>query len=823
MKRKIFCVGNAHLDVVWMWRWQEGSCEAKATIRSALDRMKEYPDFRFVCSSAAVYRWIEEFDPEMFAEIRMRVREGRFIPVGGWMVQPDCNNPSGESFVRQGLYAQRYFYEKFGVTARVGYNVDSFGHHANIPMILRGSGMDAYFFMRPSPAEKPMESSLFRWRSADGSEVLAYRLWKKYNFDFSTPEELEGLLEGADAAAESNSDCLPLFYGVGNHGGGPTKRNIELILERRKSHPETEMIFSDAADFFRSVRQEGRTLPLWQGDLQHHASGCYSAVSAVKALIRRTENRLYAAEVWSFAATRLLGRRSVQEQLADAWRKLCFVQFHDSMGGCCIYDVYRDMDCIGKEALSVAMRLENNAQQSLSWKIDTHAMHGLPIVLFNPHAWEIRECVQINRQVERILAPDGREIPSQQVYSETAPCYGRNDTVFHAVIPPMGYTVYEIADDRLVRDTPAAGEGNTAAPRQLCTGSPVHAERLTLQNGLLTVRFDAASGCIVSVRETATGREWLSAPAALPVVIDETDRDTWSHGENFFDRRIGVFGNAVVTATESGPVRASVRVVSTYGRSTLTQIFSLEADSPVLRVRARVNWQEKHRMLKLVFPMALTGCGAMYEIPFGTIRRPADGEEEPGLMWCAVMGREGAFALLNDSKYSFSVKENEMALTVIRSPLYGDHGKGRFPESRVTDQGESEFSWALTATEPAHIGKTVRLARQFNLPAVNVLENRHGGFLPLTFSGLSCNAASVTVSALKRSENGAGWILRAYETEGTPQHACLSGALLPKSLEADFPAYAVKTFFLPDGGDWREVLMTEFEMNSLPGTDTVDN
>lgn len=192
-------------------------------------------------------------------------------------------------------------------------------------------------------------------------------------------------------------------------------------------------------------------------------------------------------------------------------------------------------------------------------------------------------------------------------------------------------------------------------------------------------------------------------------------------------------------------------------------------------------------------------------------------------MWCAVMGREGAFALLNDSKYSFSVKENEMALTVIRSPLYGDHGKGRFPESRVTDQGESEFSWALTATEPAHIGKTVRLARQFNLPAVNVLENRHGGFLPLTFSGLSCDAASVTVSALKRSEDGAGWILRAYETDGTPQHACLSGALLPKSLEADFPAYAVKTFFLPDGGDWREVLMTEFEMNSLPGTDTVDN
>ena len=179
-KTQLFAVGNAHLDPVWQWRWQEGSAEAKATVRSALDRMKEFPDFKFVCSSASVYRWIEEFDEEMFEEIKARVAEGRFVVVGGWHVQPDCNLPSGEGFARQTLYAQRYFKEKLGVTAKVGYDVDSFGHNANLPQILKKSGMDSYIFMRPCPTEKEMDSDVFNWVSHDGSSVLTYRILDPY-------------------------------------------------------------------------------------------------------------------------------------------------------------------------------------------------------------------------------------------------------------------------------------------------------------------------------------------------------------------------------------------------------------------------------------------------------------------------------------------------------------------------------------------------------------------------------------------------------------------------------------------------------------------
>ena len=184
-KKQFYLVGNAHLDPVWQWKWQEGSAEAKATIRSALDRMNEFEDFKFVCSSASVYKWVKEFDSEMFEEIKVRVKEGRFIIVGGWHVQPDCNLPSGEGFARQSLYSQRFFKENLGKTAEVGYNVDSFGHNWNLPQILLKSGMKQYVFMRPAPYEKEMKSDIFNWVSPDGTSVLTYRILDPYCFNFN--------------------------------------------------------------------------------------------------------------------------------------------------------------------------------------------------------------------------------------------------------------------------------------------------------------------------------------------------------------------------------------------------------------------------------------------------------------------------------------------------------------------------------------------------------------------------------------------------------------------------------------------------------------
>jgi alpha-mannosidase len=174
--KKLHMIGNAHIDPVWLWLWQEGFHEVKASFRSALDLMKEYDDFIFVASSAAFYEWIEKSDPAMFAEIQQRVQEGRWELVGGWWVEPDCNIPSGESFVRHGLYAQRYFKEKFGRIAKTGFNIDSFGHSATLPQILKKSGIDHYVFLRPMPHERSLPSRLFWWEACDGSRILAFRI-----------------------------------------------------------------------------------------------------------------------------------------------------------------------------------------------------------------------------------------------------------------------------------------------------------------------------------------------------------------------------------------------------------------------------------------------------------------------------------------------------------------------------------------------------------------------------------------------------------------------------------------------------------------------
>ena len=215
---------------MWLWPWQEGFHEVKATFRSALDRMQESEDFVFMASSAAFYEWLEQSDPAMFTEVRQRVAEGRWGLSGGWWVEPDCNLPSGELFARQALYAQRYFREKFGKIAHVGFCPDSFGHAGSLPQLLKKGGLDAYVFMRPMPHEKGLPGRLFWWESDDGSRVLAYRL----PFEYCTwGEALEKQVERVSAEIRSPRNAEMCFYGVGNHGGGPTRANIESILEFR--------------------------------------------------------------------------------------------------------------------------------------------------------------------------------------------------------------------------------------------------------------------------------------------------------------------------------------------------------------------------------------------------------------------------------------------------------------------------------------------------------------------------------------------------------------------------------------------------------------
>ena len=566
--KTLYMIGNAHLDLVWLWQWQEGYQEVKATFRSVLDRMKEYDDFFFTSSSAATYEWVEENEPAMFEEIKERIQEGRWALVGGWWVQPDCNVPGGESFVRQGLYAQRYFKEKFGVTATTGYNVDSFGHNGMLPQILKKSGMENYVFMRPGRHEKGIESETFVWRAKDGSEVTAFRI----PFEYCTwPKEIrEHVLRCAGEIKEKDG-MIMCFYGVGNHGGGPTKQNIDSLHAMNKEEGFPTLTLSTPDQYFKAVKESRKNLPVVTGDLLHHSSGCYSVHSEIKRLNRRAENRLIMAEKMSVAAKCWSNGKYPHEEFTRGWKNVLFNQFHDIMAGTSLEPAYEDARESYGEALHIAARGMNSAMQAISWHVNIPMEEGMkPIVVFNPNAFpgkfEIEmECVAPKENMV-LLDENDVQIPLQYIQSK-ASCKGRSRMIFVANLPSFGYRTFRLA----IRENEKYFEDVTATNNMA-------------ENRWFKLVFDEKTGYITSLLKKNDGTEYFDKPAAVPIVIEDAS-DTWSHGVRIFDKQKGAFVGKSVQRVESGPVKAVIRVTSIYGNSKIIQDFSVYRELDFIEFR----------------------------------------------------------------------------------------------------------------------------------------------------------------------------------------------------------------------------------------------
>jgi alpha-mannosidase len=804
-EKKLHMIGNAHLDPVWLWRWQEGFQEVKATFRSALDRLKEYEKFVFTSSSAACYEWVENNDPQMFAEIQERVREGRWKIVGGWWIQPDCNVPSGESFVRQGLYAQRYFEEKLGVTATVGYNVDSFGHHAMLPQILAKSGMDYYVFMRPAPHEKGLPARTFWWESDDGSRVLTHRISFSYH---SSDGDLEQYVRRCLGELKEPFTELMCFYGVGNHGGGPTKANIESIKELNERPEMPELVFSSPEQFFKRIEKSGLTLPVIHDDLQHHAIGCYSAHSGVKLWNRRSEDLLVTAEKLSAVAERATGQ-PYPDDYDRAWKAVLFNQFHDILAGTSIESAYEDARDLYGEANSIAARNLNYALQSLSWNVNIEEEEGTkPIFVFNPHSWGGKMPVELEfgelDGSEVLLGERDERVPMQTVRSEAA-ARRRNRICFVADLPPMGYQVYRVA--------PRPGAEEQA---------PVEAGDTWAQNGRFRLEIDPETGFLARLYDRKKSFEVLGG-VARPVVLDDPS-DTWSHNEFRYDREVGVFTAENVRLAEHGPVKAVIRVESVFGSSWLTQEFSVYRDIERIDVAVTVDWREKLKVLKLRFPANLDFVRATYEVPYGTIQREANGEEQPGLGWLDLsgVGRDGGepygLSLINDGKYGFDVINKEMGMTVLRSPAYAHHGPFVLPPDgggySFTDQGIQRFTYSLLphANGWEEAGTALHAA-EVNARPVAVVETYHDGPLPQKGSYLSVSVENVVVSALKKAEDGDRLIVRCHETAKKTTRATISLKEWGREIEAEFGPHEIKTFKVPaeEGAPVIETDLIEWE------------
>ena len=818
--------GHAHLDPIWLWDWREGYEMVKATFRSALDRMQESPDLVFVHSSAAQYAWMEEH-PELLAEIRAAVARGQWEPVGGWWVEPDTNIPSGEALVRQGLYAQRYFEKTLGRRATVAFLPDSFGFPVTLPQIMKGAGLEYFVCVRPTPKELELPSNLFWWVGPDGTRMLSARL-ECYN---TNPTNVAQSLErNLDWRPPETQEWVAL-YGVGNHGGGPTRKLIQNILDLNADSNWPTLRFGTLASFFDKVA--GSDHPSFDGGLQYSFRGCYTSFSPVKRLNRLGEQTLLTAEKFATVAATNHGKPYPHEALDRAWKHVLFNQFHDVLCGTSLQSAYEDVMNEQREAIGTGERTLYSALQTIAQGIDTtrpgvpvgEAMRrartgsgnfvadlgdGVPVVVFNPSPWVRREVVDVE---VNDWAPDEMRVLDDQhqpvVHQFTRPesqGEGRKRATFLADVPPLGYRVYRLIDE---------------PPAELPAGAPpLSATATQLENRWWRLTFDPATGALRSLFDKERSLELLGGAGAQLLVMDDK-ANPWGSEADHFRHLIAPFAQPELTLCEEGPVRATVGVTVRFGQSLARQEVSLYRDVPHVHGRLLVNWQEEEKTLKLAFPFALQETVATFSAPYGHVARPASGGEEPLQQWMDVTGRLSdargvahpyGVALLNDCKYGGDIMGGEARLTILRSPRFaGTKSRADDPAGfpRFQDQGWQEVRWALAP----HVGPwqesgVVQAALDLNDPLRLVREYVHQGSLPPVASYLTVTPPDqLVVTALKQAEDGDDLILRLYEPVG--RHARAEVSLFGAAFTAKANPHQIKSYRISRSGTVREVNFLE--------------
>lgn len=807
MAKKNYLIGNAHLDPVWQWRASEGLSLIRSTFRSALDRMKENKNYKFTSACSGYYFWIKKIDPDMFEEIKQRAKEGRWGIVGGMWVQPDCNIPSGESFCRHFLYSQRFLEANFGEITNIGYNVDSFGHSAVLPQLLKKSGIDNYVYMRPTRETENSdlpEENLHKWVSPDGSEVTAFRILELYNGDLSE--------ERVNLYLQKNQDQM-IFYGIGNHGGGPSKEHLKQAEELIK---KDGFKYATPIEYFENIK--GIEMPTVTGDLKHHASGCYSANSRVKFENRRCECELVSAEIYDTLASLIVGSEFHTAEFEKAWQRVMFNQFHDIIAGCCIKEAYPDAYNAFGYARQKAKELENFALQKIAGKIKTtdyldadfsemrdrlwyREGEGSPMVVFNPHPFTVKTYIGFGAySVTKVVDHNGNEVPFQMVRAPYSDVKNSKKCLFEVELPSMGYRVYYVYK-------------KTGSSKEAEILSDLMATESTLENNLVKIVFDKESGAVTSYVLKAENSEFAKGKLGKAIVCDDSKRDTWSHLINNLNDDIAEFGNGTLSLVENGPMRATVKSVTRYGNSVFKKYYTLYKNDVKLYIRCVLDVDEEYKLIKLSFPINVDSPKAVYSMPYGFIEKAPNGEEDVAHEWADLVDSNKGFGLglINDGRYSHCAIDNDLRVIVARSCAYLDHYAQniRDEEMEFIDKGEHEFNFILFPHTENAMAEIANCGKLLNMPPVLTQETHHDGILPQVYSALELDKKNISISALKNSENDDGLIIRFSETSGIPTVVSVSFKAIKKSFELNFSPEEVKTIKFGKDGTVQEVLIIE--------------
>lgn len=781
-RKKVTMVGNSHIDPVWLWRDREGYQAVRSTFASALERMKEFPEFEYTASSTAFDVWLEQHCPEMLREIRARVAEGRWHLAGGWWVEPDCNIPGGESLVRQGLYGQRELKRIFGKTATAGYNVDSFGHQAGIPSILAGQGMNGYVFMRPNSDQMTLPAPAFRWTGEDGKMVIGERCEGEY-CAWTRTAIIENLDKTLAAMEEKGLEHLPAYYGVGNHGGGPTIENIKAIRELQLEREDIELVNGGPEDYFDHA--DPTALPEVTGDLENIFPGCYTVDAELKRLCRETEEALVKAEILTVIAG---CEDDAWPKLTESWKLLLFCQFHDTLAGTARKESRDDAVMDLHRALSVAREIAGSCMQLISNRFDTRG-DGFPLLVLNPTDQDYEGIIEAdvewrNKFPMRLKDSAGIEqVYDASVIMLTAPDV-RKHFVFRGKVPAFGAAVFRLM-----------AEGPTVRAQ------PMNCPENTLENDYLRAVIDPESGALVSLFDKVRDCELLSGPALLRVYEDS--RDTWGSNGDIGAYR-GDYKADKVYREENGALRTTITCRMSHGRSEALLRWTLNKDDRFISLDAQVDSREKLAMTVMHLPLQQEYQQAIVEGAYAEVVRPYPEAGERNMQrYLDLTGEKANLLVLNKAKFGYRAHEGALEILLMRGSVHAFGAGEKIRDDReydYADQGLDHFVLRLEAHDGLTRAERVRKAQLLHRPMEALLIEQHNGAEPrreLSMLRLE-NCPDCVVAAVKRAEDG-GIAVRIQSCSGEIRKGTL--VLRGHRYEVTLPPMALTTVVIRDEND----------------------